>query len=85
MVPSIAFFDTKPYDEQFFSRWNESYHFDITFLQSKLSEHTVSLTKEFDAICVFVNDTLNEAVVEKLAAHDIKLIALRCAGYNNVD
>ena len=55
------------------------------FLETKLNEDTVDLARGCDAVCVFVNDTVNAAVIEKLYEYGVKLIALRSAGYNNVD
>lgn len=85
MKPKILFFDTKPYDRDFFDRVNRDYHFSITYLQNHLTRDTVSLTQGFDAVCAFVNDTLNRPVIQKLYRHGIRLIALRSAGYNHVD
>ncbi|MDW7691017.1 2-hydroxyacid dehydrogenase [Flammeovirgaceae bacterium SG7u.111] len=81
----LAFFSTKPYDKIYFQQLNETYGHDITFFNSALVERTADLTKGFEAVCVFVNDTLDKPTIEKLAANKVKLIALRCAGFNNVD
>ncbi len=81
----ITFFSTQPYDKESFSNHNANFHFELIFLEEKLNERTVSLAQESDAICVFVNDTVNASVIEKLAELNIRLIALRCAGFNNVD
>ncbi len=83
--PKIAFFDTKPYDRDFFKQVNENYNFDITFYKEHLVPENVILSKGFDAICIFVNDIANEEVINKLHEYGIKLIALRSAGFNNVD
>ena len=80
----IAFFDTKPYDEEAFGPYN-SEDIKIKFFEPKLNEDTVDLARGFDAVCIFVNDTANKAVIEKLYSFGVKLIALRCAGFNNVD
>ncbi len=80
----IAFFDSKPYDEEVFSQFSSA-NFKIKFFETRLNEDTVSLAKGFDCICVFVNDTVNAPVIDALLSYGIKLIALRCAGYNNVD
>ncbi len=80
----IAFFDSKPYDEEVFSKFSTD-NFEMKFFETKLNEDTVSLAKNFDCICVFVNDTVNKNVINALCRYGIKLIALRCAGYNNVD
>lgn len=79
----IAFFSTKPYDKDFFEKHNQTHEF--TFYEVALSEASVRLAEGFDGICVFVNDKVNASVIEKLAKLGIKLIALRCAGFNNVD
>ena len=81
----ITFFSTQPYDKESFLKHNANFHFELVFLEEKLNDHTASLAKGSDAICVFVNDTANESVVRQLAELKINLIALRCAGFNNVD
>ena len=80
----IAFFDTKQYDKDSFEKFKPS---DITFkyFETKLNPDTVSLAKGYDGVCIFVNDTANSAVIDKLYEYGVKFIALRCAGYNNVD
>ncbi|MBD3391741.1 MAG: 2-hydroxyacid dehydrogenase [Chitinivibrionales bacterium] len=83
--PRIAMFDTKSYDRDFFETVNHEYGFDILFLQDRLSSNTVSVTRDRNAVCAFVNDTLDRPVVEQLHENGIELIALRSAGYNNVD
>jgi D-lactate dehydrogenase len=85
MKTRIAFFDTKPYDQEFFSRINTDFGYDIKFLQSRLTADNVALTHEFDAVCVFVNDLLNAEIIDALHENGVRLIALRSAGYNNVD
>jgi D-lactate dehydrogenase len=85
MKPRIVMFDTKPYDREFFERENDSVGFDIMFIADRLSADTQSLTRDCDAVCVFVNDTLDAPVLDSLIANGVRLIALRCAGYNNVD
>lgn len=84
-VMKIAFFDSKQYDKISFDTHNRSYGFTITYIESHLNSDTVSLTKGHDAVCVFVNDKLSKAVLEALHQNGIRLVALRCAGYNNVD
>ncbi len=85
MKPKIAFFDTKPYDRLFFDRINEKYGFQIKYFPGRLTEDNVKLAQEYDAVCAFVNDTLDNAVIDKLYDFGIELVALRSAGYNNVD
>ena len=80
----VAFFDAKAYDREAFEPYN-SQDLTIKFFDPKLNEDTVQLAKGFDAVCIFVNDTANAAVIEKLHSYGVKLIALRCAGFNNVD
>ena len=81
----IAFFDTHAYDKKSFIQANESFNYEIDFKDYKLNENTALTAKGYDAVCVFVNDTLNEAVIKTLKECGVKLIALRCAGFNNVD
>lgn len=81
----IAFFDAKPYDREIFSKINEAYGFNIKFFESKLNIDNVILTKDYDVVCVFVNDIVTKEIMDNLIKNGIKLLALRCAGYNNVD
>ena len=71
----IAIFSAKPYDTEHLERFNTQHHLD--FFETKLNEQTVRLTEGFDAICCFVNDTLNAAVIEVLAENGVRLVALR--------
>lgn len=79
----IAFFSTQSYDRNYFNRYNTGH--ELVFFEAPLNEQTANLATGFSAICAFVNDQLHAAVIDQLAAQGIKLIALRCAGYNNVD
>ncbi len=81
----IAFFDTKPYDIPAFERFGALHEIEYEFLETKLCENTAALAKGCEAVCVFVNDTVNAAVIDRLYENGVRLIALRCAGYNNVD
>jgi D-lactate dehydrogenase len=81
----IAVFDTKAYDRRFLDQANAHYHHTLTYFEAQLDPSTAVLAKGFAAICVFVNDQLDEAVLAQLAAQGTKIVALRCAGYNNVD
>lgn len=81
----IAFFDTKEYDREMFESYNKDYGYEITFFKTKLNEETAVLAQGFDVVCIFVNDTANEEVLTKLKKYGVRLIALRCAGFNNVD
>ena len=81
----ITFFSTKPYDKEFFIRGNTRFNFEFTFFETHLGPHIVQAVENTDAICVFVNDKVNKQVIEVLAQKGVKVIALRCAGFNNVD
>lgn len=81
----LVFFDTKTYDVPGFDRYGVPAGVEIKYFEPNLNEDTVSLAAGFDAVCVFVNDTVNAAVVEKLYQLGVKAIVLRCAGFNNVD
>ena len=81
----LAFFDTKSYDIPGFDRYGIPAGIEIKYFEPNLNEDTASLAAGFDAVCVFVNDTVNAAVVEKLSQLGVKAIVLRCAGFNNVD
>src|SRR5688572_14028433 len=81
---TLTFFSTQPYDRTFFEELNKSFSFSLNFLEVPLNEQTAQLVKS-EAVCVFVNDRVNKAVIAQLAKQGVKIIALRCAGYNNVD
>lgn len=81
----IAFFSAKPYDKEFFNKENENFGFEFVFYETHLGPHIVNAIEDEDAVCVFVNDRLNREVIEILAKKGVKVIALRCAGFNNVD
>ena len=81
----VAFFDAKEYDISSFEKAKEGHNIDISFFETRLTEDTVKLSEGFDVVCVFVNDIVSDRVIDGLAANGVKLIALRCAGYNNVD
>ena len=85
MATKIAFFDTKSYDRETFNKVNLQFGFDITYFKERLSMNTVSLTQGVDAVCIFVNAECDERVIQRMAEYGVKLIALRCAGFNNVD
>ena len=82
-MDKIAMFDTKPYDRTWFDQLNTRYH--IKYLEPKLTPDTVSLAHGCRAVIPFVNDTLDRTVIDGLCAEGVEMIALRCAGYNNVD
>ena len=81
----VAFFDTKPYDIPGFDHYAAESDLEIKYFETRLNEDTVSLAQGYDAVCVFVNDTVSAAVVDKLCEMGVKVLALRCAGFNNVD
>lgn len=80
----IAVYSTKSYDRETLTAANKAGH-EFTFLEPRLEPVTASLAEGHDGVCVFVNDVLDAQTLQSLAAHGIKLIALRCAGFNNVD
>ncbi len=81
----VAFYDTKAYDKPSFEHLAAENDIEFKFFETKLNEDTAALADGCDAVCVFVNDTVNASVIEKLYNSGVKLIALRSAGYNNVD
>lgn len=81
----VAFFDTKPYDKKSFDRYASEYGVKIKYFETKLNEDTADLANGFDAVCVFVNDTVNARVIDRLSEMGVKVVLLRCAGFNNVD
>ena len=80
----IAFFSTKEYDKKIFDKYNKKYNYDITYLDSQLNAETAPLAKGYDVVCVFVNDVVDKETIKILKENNVKLIALRCAGFNNV-
>ncbi len=81
----IAFFDTKPYDRPFFDRYGKENDVTFKYFETKLNEDTADLARGYDGVCVFVNDTVNAAVIDRLVEIGVSIVALRCAGFNNVD
>ncbi|MGE0490841.1 MAG: 2-hydroxyacid dehydrogenase [Vulcanimicrobiota bacterium] len=81
----VAVFSSKPYDQQFMSEANGEHGHRLSFFESRLNLRTVSLAAGHQAVCCFVNDELDSVVLEKLAALGVKKIAMRCAGFNNLD
>ena len=81
----IAFFSTKPYDRIWFEPMGKDYGFDIHFIELPFTEETVLLAKGHDAVCIFVNDHVNKAMIDQLCDMGIKALLLRSAGFNNVD
>lgn len=85
MAFKIAFFDTKPYDKASFDEVNQQYGFDIVYHKGQLNRNNVILTKGMDAVCIFVHDSADAEIIREMADNGVKLLALRAAGYNNVD
>lgn len=83
-MKTVAFFDTKPYDRESFLRFRDE-NINIRFFENKLNSDTVSMAACCDGVCVFVNDTVDKTVIDRLADYGVGVVALRCAGYNNVD
>ena len=81
----IAFFDTKPYDKPSFDKYGKEYGIAFKYFETKLNEDTVDLAQGYDGVCAFVNDTVNANVIDKLHEMNVTVLALRCAGFNNVD
>ncbi len=81
----VAFFSSKSYDKEYFEKGNYKFGHELRFFETRLDADTVKLAKGFDAICVFVNDKADDVTLHKMNKRGIKLLALRCAGFNNVD
>ncbi|WP_128547517.1 2-hydroxyacid dehydrogenase [Larkinella soli] len=79
----VALFSCRNYDRQFFERMNTAHQ--ITYIENPLNPQTVPLAAGSEAVCVFVNDHLDRPTLEALAGLGVRLVALRCAGFNNVD
>lgn len=85
MSIKIAFFDAKTYDKTYFNKINRMHQFEINYIESKLDRQSVVLAEGHDVVCAFVNDTIDKYVIEKIDQYGIRLIALRCSGFNNID
>jgi D-lactate dehydrogenase len=81
----ISFFSSHSYDEKFFNEANKKYSYKIHYYKTELNIDTVALAQKAAAVCVFVDDDLSSEVIQALGSMGCKLIALRCAGFNNVD
>ena len=81
----FAFFDAKSYDKVSFDKYGNDNGIEFKYFETKLNEDTASLAKGYDGVCAFVNDDLSAPVIDKLYELGINIIAMRCAGYNNVD
>lgn len=84
-MQKFAFFDAKQYDRSAFERYGEKDGVRFHFFETRLTRDTVGLAQGFDGVCVFVNDTVDAEVIDRLCEMGVKTVALRCAGYNNVD
>ena len=84
-MKKIAFYDTKPYDRIYFDRMKEEYGFEIIYHEANLNASTAVLAAGCDAVVAFVNDTIDQPVIETLHREKIGILAMRCAGYNNID
>ncbi len=85
MAYKIAFFGAKPYDISSFDQVNKDFNYDIKYYKGHLNKNNLVLTQGTDAVCIFVNDTADAEIIDGLVKNGVKLLALRCAGYNNVD
>jgi len=83
--PRIAIFSSKKWVIDSFNEINIGYKYELNFFESRMYEKTIPLAKGYDAICVFVNDIVDARVLQALKENGVKLVALRCAGFNNVD
>ncbi len=81
----VAVFSTKSFDREYFNQFNTSGKHNLTYFEAPLNQNTTNLSLGFDAVCVFDNDKLDATVIEQLKGNGVELIALRCAGFNNVD
>lgn len=81
----VAFFDAKSYDKPSFEKYAGENGVTFKYFETKLNEDTVYLAKGFDAVCAFVNDTIDSVVIDRLCEMNVNILALRCAGFNNVD
>lgn len=81
----VAFYDTKPYDKLWFDKLNKEYNYKIKYYEDKLNSDTAILAKDYDVVCAFVNDIIDAETIDILYNNGVRLLAMRCAGYNNVD
>jgi len=80
----IIFFDIKDYDREFFEKYGKNYNFEMSFFKSRLSLENVHLTKGYDVVCAFTNDDIGKETIDAMAENGVRLLAMRCAGFNNV-
>lgn len=81
----IAFFSTKPYDRIWFEPMGKDYGYDMHFIEAPFNEETVTLAGGHDAVCIFVNDSVTEGMIDRMCEMGIKALLLRSAGFNHVD
>ena len=81
----VAVFSTKSYDRRFLETANNEHGHEFVFFEARLTPETVSIAEGFPAVCIFVNDQLDASMLDTVAQHGTRLVALRCAGFNNVD
>ena len=80
----IIFFDIKDYDREFFEKYGKNYNYEMSFFKSRLSLENVHLTKGYDVVCAFTNDDISKGTIDAMAENGVRLLAMRCAGFNNV-
>ena len=80
----IIFFDIKDYDREFFEKYGKNYNYEMSFFKSRLSLENVHLTKGYDIVCAFTNDDIGKETIDAMAENGVRLLAMRCAGFNNV-
>ncbi|WP_294656437.1 2-hydroxyacid dehydrogenase [uncultured Fusobacterium sp.] len=80
----VLFYDIKSYDKELFKRFGKDYNLEMKFLKGKLNEESADLSKGYEIVCAFANDTISKEVIDILAENGVKLLAMRCAGYNNI-
>ena len=81
----VAVFSTKSYDKEYLDKANIENKHELVYFEYSLNQKTARLAENYDAVCLFVNDALTKEVIESLTKLKVKLIVLRCAGFNNVD
>ena len=80
----IIFFDIKDYDREFFEKYGKNYNYEMSFFKSRLSLENVHLTRGYDVVCAFTNDDIGKETIDAMAENGVRLLAMRCAGFNNV-
>ncbi len=81
----VCFYDTKPYDKIYFDLYKEKFGFEIDYFEPKLNENTAIMAKGYEAVIAFVNDTIDKKTIDILYEGGVRIIGMRCAGYNNID